>query len=123
MPRKVTVELPAVKELLDNIRLKNRKRVWSGIQEYAAKHGSIGTNIVINWLVNGEALGGESGPAVARWLTDLGVTADVNVMHSEEWLIVFDPSIIVKHRKVEPKEVTSDFEFDLPLFSHEIDKY
>ncbi len=122
VPWKVVVELTDVKELLDNIRLKNRKVVWQGIQEYASKR-ELRATIVINWLINQEALGGDSGPAVAQWLKERGATADVNVFHSEEWLIVFDPSIILSHRKVEPKEASGDFPFNLPLFSHEIDKH
>jgi len=100
--------------MLGSVRIANRSKVLRDLKEVAAKR-PLTANVVVNLLVNHEALAGNSGPAVAEWLTELGVTADVNRFHSEQWLIVFDPSIITRYRKVDPKTVTSDFEFDLPM--------
>ena len=114
LPNKVKVELKDVMNLISSIRIKNRKSLTQDL-ENTFKKGYDTADIVINLLVNNDSLSGDSGPIVAKWLSAHGVTADFNRFPSEEWLIVFDPSIIVKATKVDPKSVKNDFEFDLPM--------
>ena len=119
LPKSVKLDISEVLKLLSSIRVKNRKRLTDDLK-MSFDRGDTTADILINLLVNNEALGGDSGPIVAAWLADHGVTADINRMHSEEWLVVFDPSIILKATKVDPKKVTSDFVFDLPLIYNKL---
>jgi len=114
LPNEVKVELNDVMNLISSIRIKNRQQLTQDLKN-RFKKGHDRADTVINLLVNNEALSGDGGPIVAKWLSDHGITADFNRFYSEEWLIVFDPSIIIKATKVDPKSVKNDFEFDLPM--------
>lgn len=121
LPNEVKVELIDVMNLISSIKIKNRRQLTQDL-ENSFKRGRNSANIVINLLVNNEALSGDAGPVVAKWLSDHGITADFNKFHSEEWLIIFDPSIIIKVTKVDPELVKGDFEFDLPMVFNDLKK-
>jgi len=103
-------------------RLKNRKSVLNDLQRNV-RDGLISVDTVINCGVNNEALAGSHGPALSQWLTDKGFDATIgrSQASNEEWMVVFNPRIIKKHKKVRSSEIdwaNSDF----PRFSSQIEK-
>jgi len=96
---------------------KIREKMISDLKR-SFERGHLTTNTVISLLVNNEALRGSAGTKVAEWLSEQGVTADFNRMSNEEWLVVFNPSIISSSSIVSIKQVGStEFPYDLPLVS------
>ena len=81
-----------------------------------------------NLCVNHEALTARAGPALAEWLTDRGVRYEISRVMAmgageEEWLVVFDPSIIQSAVPVRASELDRLAEYgdrDFPLFSTQL---
>ena len=69
-------------------------------------------NLVVNW----EAGSGRPGIEIANYLVSKGGDAYLERQGSDEyWLVVFNPKIIKSVSVVDPKKVTSDFAFQLPV--------
>lgn len=69
---------------------------------------------LVNLLVNSEALAGKLGVHLAAWLTSKGIDASLySPTNGEQWVIVFNPAIIRKHRVVSATDVKLD-QYHLP---------
>ena len=106
-----------MQEALDSLpRLRRRKQIEEDLDRAVERHpnGQLMACYLVNLCVNHEALAGDNGPALARWLTDNGVDASLESKSgTEEWLIVFNPKIILKSRKLTAAEADKlDWELD-----------
>lgn len=79
-------------------RVRARKDIEKGLRKSALRHpdGLMPAEYLMNYCVNYESLGGESGPALARWYASKGI--DVSVYSrpgDEDWVVVFNPDKVV----------------------------
>lgn len=112
----------AVKFYESCFRLKNKKSVLNDLQRNV-RDGLISVDTLINCGVNNEALAGSHGPALAEWLTERGFDASIgrSQANNEEWMIVFNPKIIKKFKKVPSSQIDWNNP-DFPRFSSQIEK-
>lgn len=98
--------------LAANDRLKNKRKVFEDLNRYIMRFKltkNADGNIMIpadvfnNYLIDNDALTGESGIKYTKFIASHGVQAKLYKRHSEDWLIIFDPSIILGYIKVNPK--------------------
>ncbi len=69
---------------------------------------------LVNLLINEEALAGQPGVHLAEWLTSKGIDASLHTpMSQEQWVIVFNPKVIRKHRVVPASQVDLS-QYELP---------
>ena len=99
-----------VQEMIDfvsSIRMKNKKQVIEGIKASMDRQHKtmLPAAILNNLVVNFEAGSGEAGVLVNQFLVSKGVDAEVTNKGVEDWLVVFNPRIIVKWEKVNPAEM------------------
>jgi hypothetical protein len=94
-------------EFLDTApRLKNRRSITEDFLQRAVKRGlelddlsSVET--LVNVLINSEALAGKVGLHLVDWLVSKGIDASLhNAFGQDQWVIVFNPAIIVQHKVV-----------------------
>jgi len=74
-------------------RVRGRKEIADGLRQAAERHpsGQMPACYLLNWCVNNDALGGESGPALARFLVSKGIDASVySRPGDEDWVVVFN---------------------------------
>ena len=72
-------------------------------------------DILNNLVVNYEAGAGNAGIQVANYFVSKGGDAKVEPQSGEEfWIVIFNPKIIKSVTVIDPKTVTSDFEYMLP---------
>ena len=111
-------------ELLEGLaqlpRVRGRKDIEARLRENAARHpdGQLPAIYLLNLCVNNEALGGDTGPALARWMTGKGIDASLNSKSNEDWLVVFNPAKIQKATVLKgdaPWDIG-----DLPLFKEQV---
>ena len=58
---------------------------------------------LVNLMVNYDVLSGDQGPALAAFLTELGIHAShVRMSGTEEWVVLFDPAKIRNWRRIGP---------------------
>lgn len=82
------------------------------------KRESVSLDILNNLVVNYEAGAGNVGIQIANYFVSKGADAHLEPQSGQEfWLVVFNPRILKKVDVVDPKSVTSDFEFMLPKHS------
>lgn len=72
-------------------------RAGRGLDEGLGRASSL-----VNLMVNNEATGGSHGPALAEFLSGLGIGASHVKMSDEDWIVVFDPALIRSWRRVDP---------------------
>lgn len=103
-------------------RLKNRKSILNDLKRNV-RDGFISVDTVINCGVNNEALAGSHGPDLAQWLADKGFDATIgrSQANNEEWMVVFNPKIIKKYKKMRSAEIDWN-NSDFPRFSSQIEK-
>lgn len=69
---------------------------------------------LVNMLINADALSGKVGVYLANWLTEKGIDAALHrPMGQEQWVVVFNPQVISKHKVIPASDVSLD-EYDLP---------
>lgn len=71
------------------------------------------TVVLANLMINYNALSGDHGPALAKFLADHGIQVSHVEHHSEDWVVVFDPSVILSMTPTRAKDVHSE-DYDLP---------
>lgn len=69
------------------------------------RSGMIAANVLVNLMVNYDAITGAHGPALAEFLASLGIGASHTPMSgNEEWVILFDPTKVLSWRRVGPDD-------------------
>lgn len=110
-PRLMTDETVPLAEALAFVKtcpnLRHRATIAEGLTRVAPRFGGrVQLNHMIVQVVNNDALSGEAGPAVAAWMVDHGVDAYIARLNGpENWVVVFNPAIIVEHRKVSSRDI------------------
>lgn len=96
--------------------MRNRKKVKADLDASAAHHpdGLLPACYLVNFCIDHNALGGEAGPELARWLSSNGIDASLHSPTSgEEWVVVFNPAVIKSSLKVSSKQADDHpWEFD-----------
>jgi hypothetical protein len=77
-------------------RLRNRAAVIKDVLNWTStESGDIPAQWFVNSCVDHKALGGEHGPALAKWLVDLGIKASLlEQPGGEQWVILFDAALV-----------------------------
>lgn len=94
-------------EFLDTLpRLKHRKDIKDDLRTGAARVGGNPFAYQLeNLLINYDALKGEKGPALARFLVSQGVDASIVSHSAEDYLILFNLDKIIRYYPVAPSEL------------------
>ncbi len=92
-----------LEEMLEGLaslpRVKGRKHIEEGLRKSSQRHGGgpMPAEYLMNYCVNYESLGGESGPALARWYASKGIDLSVySRPGGEDWVVVFNPAKVVR---------------------------
>lgn len=94
-------------------RVTNRAEIIETIDRAASRiknpDGMVCASLLLNAFVNARALGGQNGVELARWYAQSGIDASLyraNGMRSwEDWLIVFNPEIILSYEVQKPADI------------------
>ena len=107
-----------VKELLEYLasapRLKGRAQVIEDFEQRCMRREMSMEDLcpveyLVNVLINAEALAGKVGLHLTEWLAEKGVDARVERAHGgEQWVVVFNPAVIVKHTVVSATDAPLD---------------
>ena len=93
----------AVAFVRDLPRLRHRKQILEDLKRAAARHGDgseVWPGTVLNLMSNADAIKGDQGPALARFLVENGVDAELVQRGTEDWVVLYNPGKIVGHVKV-----------------------
>jgi len=93
--------------------LRHKREIVDDLIERAGRGlepGYARVSALVNLMVNYEAITGAHGPALARFLVDLGIGASHVRQSNEDWVVLFDPRRVISWRKFEEGD-----EFQLPL--------
>jgi len=63
--------------------------------------GNVQAMVLVNLMVNYNAITGPHGPALAEFLVSLGIGASHVSRYGEDWVVVFDPSKVLSWREVD----------------------
>lgn len=89
-----TLSLAEMLEGLDQLpRVRGRKEIVAGLKKASERHpdGRMPACYLLNWCVNTDSLGGDSGPSLARFLVSKGIDASLYARPgTEDWVIVFN---------------------------------
>lgn len=106
-----------IKEALESLpRLKNRTRVFEDLERCRDRtireDRKLSAAILVNICVNNEAISGESGPALALWLSQRGIDASLTKVHGSECLVLFNTKKVLKATPMTSKQAyeIGDFE-------------
>lgn len=96
--------------LRDQPRLRGRDKVIHDLHRFCARTNrtDVPIYVLLNLLVNHEAHGGAHGVAFARWMSALGIDAqlvDPPMKGGEDWLVLFNPEKVISVRPARPDEV------------------
>lgn len=84
-------------------RLRHRKQLLEDLKRAAARHGDgseVWLGAVLNLMSNADAIKGDQGPALARFLVENGADAELVQRGAEDWVVLYNPGKIVSHVKV-----------------------
>lgn len=88
--------------------LRKRHEIWTDLVHRGERGLPLGTArvaVLVNLMVNYEAITGSHGPALAEFLAALGIGAShVKMSGGEEWIVLFDPSKVLSWRRVGPDD-------------------
>lgn len=77
--------------------------------------GSLPACVLLNSFVNSDPASGGTGRDLASALARRGIGASLVHQSGEDWVVVLDPSLVRRVRRLAPKDVdAAGFEFDLP---------
>jgi hypothetical protein len=92
-----------LEEMLEGLaslpRVRGRKEIVDGLKKAALRHpsGDLPACYLLNWCVNNDALGGDSGPALARFFVSKGIDASVySRPGTEDWVVLFNMDKVVR---------------------------
>jgi len=124
MNHDICASLDEMKAFLDDqYRMRNKPKILDDLIRASERYGkdAIPVNTLVCLCVNHGALSGEHGPALARWLVSKGVDAERVTPsfhgHNEEYVIVYNPDIILKLEKAERADAyaeTKPLVFEVP---------
>lgn len=103
--------------LRETPRIKRRANILRELEDVCPRFpaDSVPVSCLVNLCVNYDALAGKPGVALAQWLTAKGIDASLHRAYgAEQWLIVFNPKVILRHEVVAAKDV-SLADYDLPM--------
>jgi hypothetical protein len=84
------------KEIIDDIVVRGGGGLAPGMRR---------ATILVNLMVNYDAITGTHGPALAEFLAALGIGAShLRMSGGEEWIVLFDPSKVTSWRRVAPDD-------------------
>ena len=101
--------------------LRHKREITNDLLAAGTKLGSVPLLYLVNHVVNYQALQGRHGVELARWLVSQGVDASLD-HHStnEDWVIVYNPSIIKNTKLVKAKDVDWTNDPDFPLIKEQL---
>ena len=118
--KKVDLKLDDVVGFVKNCRgMKNKNSIIEYLRDSAARRNVdfVGASVLNNLIVNHESGAGKVGIEVAKYFISKGIDASMDRRSGDEfWLVVFNPYIIKKVQIINPKTITSDFKFVLPIY-------
>ncbi len=85
-----------------------RVKVIADIERNAARFGdnpALLAGVLVNLLPYYEAVKGEGGPALARYLVERGIDAGHVQTHGEDWVVLFNLDKIVQFNRVAPSVI------------------
>lgn len=97
-------------------RFPKRDRMLSRLARYGDEFGrdAFPVSIFVNACVNNDVLTGKQGVLLAHWLVEQGIDASLYTVNAQEqWVIVFNPAVIAKHKVISATVVRLD-QYDLP---------
>lgn len=88
-------------------RLKSKQAIIDDISWCAerARNQTIGTNTLLNLASHHDALHGSAAVAISEWLVSKGIDASLYTRSSEDWLVIFNPNIIVFSEAISANEI------------------
>jgi hypothetical protein len=95
--------------------LRKKREIISDIERNAARtagrlgEGMVPAYVLVNLMVNYEAISGSHGPALAEFLVSLGIDASHVQRGLDTWIVLFNPAKVISWRKVR-----TDDPWDLP---------
>jgi hypothetical protein len=100
-------------------RLRNRQKVIDDLAATSQRlnRDVIPASVLVNLMVNHEAITGGHGPALAQLLSARGIDASLVRQGNEDWVVLFNPARIVSWKKVPAGETN-----DLPRVEDQIQK-
>lgn len=106
--------------LAGRARLPKRTEILADVERNAARTagrlppGFIHAEVLVNLMVNYDALKGDNGPALAAFLVDHGIDAShAKNGGDEDWVVLFNPSAILRMDLAPASTVAGD-QYDLP---------
>ena len=99
-------------------------RMSKSLSEYAARvsprlgGGAVDTSVLVNLAVNEHVAHGARGVALARFLAGRGIGASLVHQSGEDWIVVFDPAVVVGVRKAADADYRA-LGFDLPRIAEQ----
>ena len=94
-------------------RLRARQAILDDIGWCAerSKSDTIGLNTIINLAAHHKALSGSPAVAISEFVAAQGADASLYERHGEDWLVVFNPAIVLASKPVRANDV------DIAMFS------
>lgn len=96
--------------------MRMREQILADLQRCAQRESAeaLPVDRLLNLCINYDAIAGQQGVHLASWLAEQGIDASLHRPHAgEDWVIVFNPKVIIRHRVV--PGVTIHGDADLPL--------
>lgn len=112
---KSKLDLAMVNDFVKDLpRLRKRREILADLASNAQRMQShqVDAAVLVNLGVNHRAFAGQIGCEVAKFLAAQGIHASLNAKSgTEEWVVVFDPRVILSVKKVPASSIDSDFDF------------
>lgn len=101
--------------VVDLGRVPKRAQVVSDLrrQENRFPRDLVPASILVNVLVNADALSGDNGPLLAKFLTDHGIDGDCIKQSGEDWVVLWNPQKVLRYDARSRSEIPVDL-YDLP---------
>lgn len=96
-------------------RVPKRTQVLSDLkrQENRFQRDLVPASILVNVLVNADALSGDNGPLLAKLLVGHGIDGDCVKQSGEDWVVLWNPEKVVRYEPRSRTEIPVDL-YDLP---------
>ena len=106
--------------------LRKKKEIIADLKKNSENRADrLGPGVVYEWAllnlcVNHDVLSGEHGPALAAWMVEHGIDAEVEraMKNNEEWVSIFNPNVVI-HREI-LANAGEGCEYELPRVAEQI---